>query len=190
MMLVGAVVSMTAKQTLASSAATTHGKEVMIEMVDTAKAILKFLVDEINYTAYEYSKCKKCGWQDRAKDLNTEGFILGYVLRESCELAGVKFEHHEAETGDLAFEVYSVVYPESRNTEATLQGLVDEYNTLPANAEADKDFVKKRAAVFKQILEICSSSGFMVKAEELDYLDGFGVICKRLSVVYPKGGDA
>lgn len=86
-------------------------------MDKTTKAILKFLADEINYTAYEYSKSKKYGWQDRAKDLNVEGFLLGYVLRKSCELAGVKFEHHEAETGDLAYECYSIIYPEGAEAE-------------------------------------------------------------------------
>ena len=95
---------------------------------------------------------------------------------------------YELAKGEVEDE-FDAVCPENRNTEATLQGLVDEYNMLSANAEANKDFVKKRVAVFKQILEICGLPEFMIKAEELDYLDGFGVICKRLSVVCPKKGD-
>ena len=88
----------------------------MIEMVDTTKAILEMLIDEINHTAYEYSKAQKYGWQEHAKDLNAQCFLLGYLIREACELAGVEYEHHTAETGDSEFEVYSIIYPAKTET--------------------------------------------------------------------------
>lgn len=95
-------------------------------MDKTTKAILEMLIDEINYTAYEYSKAQKYRWKERAKELNSEGFLLGYLIREACELAGVKFEHHEAETGDLEFDVYSIIYPSETEADETTAKMVVE----------------------------------------------------------------
>lgn len=79
-----------------------------IKIDDTTKAIIEMLVAEINKTSYRYSKAEVDRDTERMEKLNTEGELLGCLLRTACDIASIKYEHHTCRMVDVEFERYSL----------------------------------------------------------------------------------